>query len=128
LTPVFFTDPDLGKLVPELLQEAGINVEKHSDHFPDDVKDDDWLTQVGRNGWFCLTHNKRIRYRPNERDAVMHAGVSLRAPGMTHLLTFWWKHRKKTPTVTGRKGNANKARAVPGNGASEGSMRQNPCT
>lgn len=77
MTPVFFTDRDLGKLVPELLQEAGINVEKHSDHFPDDVKDVDWLAQVGLKGWFCLTHNKRIRYRPNERDAVMHAGVGL---------------------------------------------------
>jgi len=34
----------------------------------------------------------------------------------------------ETPAVTGRKGNANKARAVSRNGASEGSMRQNPCT
>jgi hypothetical protein len=35
---------------------------------------------------------------------------------------------EKTPAVTGRKDNADKARAVPRNGASEGSMRQNPCT
>ena len=34
----------------------------------------------------------------------------------------------KTPTVTGRKGNADKARAVSRNGASGGSMRQNLCT
>jgi len=34
----------------------------------------------------------------------------------------------KTSAVTGRKGNANKARAVSRNGASGGSMRQNPCT
>jgi hypothetical protein len=34
----------------------------------------------------------------------------------------------KTPAVTGRKGNANKARAAARNGASEGSMRQNLCT
>jgi hypothetical protein len=34
----------------------------------------------------------------------------------------------KPPAVTGRKGNTNKARAVPRNGLSGGSMRQNPCT
>jgi hypothetical protein len=34
----------------------------------------------------------------------------------------------KLPAVTGRKGNANKARAVSRDGASGGSMRQNPCT
>ena len=34
----------------------------------------------------------------------------------------------KIPAVTGRKGHADKARAVSRNGASEGSMRQNPCT
>ena len=34
----------------------------------------------------------------------------------------------ETPAVTGRKGNANKARAVSRNGASGGSMRQNLCT
>ena len=36
--------------------------------------------------------------------------------------------RHKPPAVTERKGHANKARAVFSNGASEGSMRQNPCT
>jgi len=34
----------------------------------------------------------------------------------------------KSPAVTGRKGNANKARAGFRNGPSGGSMRQNPCT
>ena len=34
----------------------------------------------------------------------------------------------KMPAVTGRKGHANKARAASRNGASGGSMRQNPCT
>jgi hypothetical protein len=35
---------------------------------------------------------------------------------------------EKSPAVTGRKGNANKARAGSRNGPSGGSMRQNPCT
>ena len=77
LTPVFFTDRDLGKLVPNLLRRAGISVERHSDHFPHDEKDEIWLSEVGRKGWFCLTRDKGIRYKPNEKDAVMRAGVGL---------------------------------------------------
>jgi len=45
---------------------------------------------------------------------------------LTELLVQAGSH--KTPAVTGRKGHGNKARAVSRNGASEGSMRQNPCT
>ena len=45
---------------------------------------------------------------------------------LTELLAQAGSH--KMPAVTGRKGHANKARAVSRNGTSEGSMRQNPCT
>jgi len=77
LTPVFFTDRDLGNLFPEQLITAGIRVERHSDHFAPDATDEDWLTRVGRHGWFCLTHDRRIRYKPNQIDAVMRGGVGL---------------------------------------------------
>jgi hypothetical protein len=43
---------------------------------------------------------------------------------LTELLAQDGSH--KTPAVTGRKGHANKARAVSRNGASEGSMRAEP--
>jgi hypothetical protein len=36
-----------------------------------------WLAAVGAGGWIALTHNRRIRYTPNERDAVMRHGVAL---------------------------------------------------
>jgi hypothetical protein len=29
-----------------------------------------WLEEVGKRGWIALTHDRRIRYKPNERDAV----------------------------------------------------------
>jgi hypothetical protein len=45
---------------------------------------------------------------------------------LAELLAIAGSH--KTPAVTGRKGNADKARAVSRNGASEGSMRQDLCT
>lgn len=74
---VLFCDRDLGKLFPTLLRDAGLVVETHADHFSDNESDDRWLAEVGRRGWYALTHNERIRYTPNERDAVMEAGVGL---------------------------------------------------
>jgi len=32
---------------------------------------------VGKRGWIALTHDRRIRYKPNERDAVIRHGVAL---------------------------------------------------
>lgn len=74
---VFFTDRDLGKQFPNLLLQAGLTVEKHADHFADIAKDEEWLTEVGRRGWYAITHDQRIRYKPNEKAAVMQAGVGL---------------------------------------------------
>jgi len=77
LSSVFFTDRDLGKQFPQILQQGGLTVERHSDHFADNTPDEDWLEEVGRRGWIALTHNLRIRYQPNERDAVIRHGVAL---------------------------------------------------
>ena len=32
---------------------------------------------IGNRGWIALTHNRRIRHMPNERDAVMRHRVGL---------------------------------------------------
>ena len=77
MSRTFFTDRDLGNSFPERLRDAGIRVEKHADHFRHDADDADWLPQVGSNGWFVLTHDQRMRYRPAERDAIMMANVGL---------------------------------------------------
>ncbi|HEU4365091.1 MAG TPA: hypothetical protein VFT13_06450, partial [Candidatus Krumholzibacteria bacterium] len=73
----YFTDRDLGNLFPALLSAAGITVKRHDDHFGPATPDEAWLRKVGARGWFVLTHDARIRYKPNERDAVMAAGVGL---------------------------------------------------
>jgi hypothetical protein len=52
-------------------------VERHADHFAPATPDAVWLEEVGRRGWIALTHDRRIRYKPNERDAVMRHGVAL---------------------------------------------------
>jgi PIN like domain len=77
LSVVYFTDRDLGKRFPEILKSAGITVELHQDHFAPDTPDEVWLEAVSRRGWIALTHDRRIRYKPNERDAVIGHGVAL---------------------------------------------------
>jgi len=73
----FFTDRDLGHQFPELLSRAGIAVEPHDAHFVPDTTDEAWLREIGTRGWYAVTHDSQIRFKPNERDAVMTAGVGL---------------------------------------------------
>ena len=74
---IYFTDRDLGKRFPETLAAAGLVVERHHDHFAPDCPDPEWLEAVGRRGWVAITHDRRIRYKPNELAAVMRHGVGL---------------------------------------------------
>jgi hypothetical protein len=77
LSFVYFTDRDLGKRFPEILKSGGVKVERHADHFTHDTPDETWLEAVGKRGWIALTHDRRIRYKANERDAVIRHGVAL---------------------------------------------------
>lgn len=77
MSVVYFTDRDLGLQFPKILQDAGLAVERHRDHFAPDATDEQWLAFVGRKGWVALTHNSRIRYTPNEKQAVMSHRVRL---------------------------------------------------
>ena len=77
MTLVYFTDRDLGLRFPEILKNAGLTVERHRDHFRHDAADEDWLAEIGRRDWVALTHNSRIRYTPNEKEAVLRHRVRL---------------------------------------------------
>jgi hypothetical protein len=77
LSFVYFTDRDLGKRFPEILKSGGLTVERHADHFAHDTPDETWLKEVGKRGWIALTHDRRIRYKPNELSAVTQHGVAL---------------------------------------------------
>lgn len=74
---VYFTDRDLGLRFPEILRDAGLTVERHRDHFRDDAADEEWLAEAGRRGWVAVTHNSRIHYTPNEKEAVIRHAVRL---------------------------------------------------
>lgn len=77
MTRCYFTDRDLGKQFGAILKAGGLTVEHHIDHFAPDTPDEVWLAEVGRRGWIALTHDRRIRYKPNERAAVMRHRVGL---------------------------------------------------
>jgi len=77
LKVVFFTDRDLGTRFPDILAAAELKVERHRDHFPPDCPDEDWLSAVGRRGWVAVSHDQRIRYKPNELAAVVRHRVTL---------------------------------------------------
>jgi predicted nuclease of predicted toxin-antitoxin system len=75
---VFFLDRSLGsKHVAHALRAAGVTVEIHNDHFPQDARDEIWLPEVGKRGWVVLTKDDRIRYRSAEFAAVIDAHVAL---------------------------------------------------
>lgn len=77
MSRVFFTDRDLGKRFPEILGAAGLQVERHANHFAPDCPDPVWLEEVGKRGWVAVTHDTRIRYKPNELAAVIDHRVAL---------------------------------------------------
>lgn len=65
-----------GKILA-VLANAAVQVERHLDHFPRGTPDEDWLPLVGVNGWALLTTDKRIRYRTNEKQAVIKHNVRM---------------------------------------------------
>ena len=77
MSRVFFTDRDLGKQFPAILADAGLRVERHADHFAPNCPDEEWLESVGQREWVVVTHDSRIRYKPNEMAAVVRHRVAL---------------------------------------------------
>ncbi|HEX5409670.1 MAG TPA: hypothetical protein VFW89_07880 [Gemmatimonadaceae bacterium] len=77
MSVVYFTDRDLGKQFPNILSTAGLSVERHCDQFAPNCPDEEWLAEIARRGWVALTHDRRIRYKPNELAAVKTHRVSL---------------------------------------------------
>jgi predicted nuclease of predicted toxin-antitoxin system len=72
----FFLDRQLGRYkMADVLRNAGLNVEIHDDHFPQNATDPEWLTAAGKKNWIVVTRDERIRYRVAERQAIRRAKV-----------------------------------------------------
>ncbi len=77
MSRVYFIDRDLGKQFPRILAEAGIAIERHGDLFQPEGSDEEWLEHCGTKGRIAVSHNIRIRYVPNELEAVKRFKVPL---------------------------------------------------
>jgi hypothetical protein len=65
----------MGRAIGRRLQAEGLHVELHDDHFQQGTPDTVWLAVVGDRNWIVLTKDTRIRHRPTEKQALLHAGV-----------------------------------------------------
>ncbi len=73
---VYFIDRSLGRhLIANALRGAGVRVEVHDDHFPQDAADEVWIERVGAAGWLAVTKDRNIRYRTAEIEAVKRHGA-----------------------------------------------------
>jgi len=66
----FFVDHDLSPQLANGMTALGEDVVHLTEIFPDSAKDLEYLPRVGSEGWFLVTRDKRIRYRPAERAAL----------------------------------------------------------
>lgn len=103
--PELFLDRSLGRRqVPDLLRGAGIRLRTLSEVYgipaDEEVADVEWLELAGTRGWAVLMKDERIRYRPAERQALVHHGVkafcltsgNLRAAKMAELFLASMAH------------------------------------
>jgi hypothetical protein len=62
---------------PDIPRGAVLKVERHADHFRHNTPDAEWLQEIGKREWIAISHDSRIRYKPNELQTVMQYGVAL---------------------------------------------------
>lgn len=72
---MIFIDASLPKSVADELKRVREDVIFKHDIFRPGTDDPVWLRRVGIEGWLAITHDKHIRTRPGEREAIMRYGV-----------------------------------------------------
>ncbi len=65
-TMKFIFDENLALQLAHGMKEFGEPVLHTIDEFGEGVPDHEWLPIVGERGWYVITRDKRIRYRPDE--------------------------------------------------------------
>jgi hypothetical protein len=76
--PVFFVDRCLGTgIVAAALRNAGLTIEVHDKHFPQNEADTVWLPNVGQRGWVVLTEDRHIKTRFLELSAMLLANTHM---------------------------------------------------
>lgn len=68
---MIFIDRSIPRSVAEALKLVREDVRWLEDEFAHDVPDADWLREVGSRGWLVIGRDRRIRYRPAEKQAIL---------------------------------------------------------
>ncbi len=72
---MIFIDASLPRTVADELKKVRDDVIFKHDIFVPGTDDSVWLRRVGVEGWLAITHDKHIRTRTGERDAIMRHSV-----------------------------------------------------
>lgn len=68
---MIFVNGSMPRSVADELKKVGKDAKAKIELFPQDAKDPVWLREVGVNGWLAITHDKHIRSRPGEVQAII---------------------------------------------------------
>ncbi len=71
----FFIDNNLSRGLANGMRAFGEDVIHITEIFPEDADDTEYLPRVGSEGWFLVTRDLRIRYRPAEKMALQQHQV-----------------------------------------------------
>ena len=99
----FLVDECLGMhIVPDALESALIDGEaviRFTDILERGAKDEVWLRKAGSAGYVIITKDGRIRFRPNERAALIESGAVAFAVGNAPGSAMAEKLVRAMPTI-----------------------------
>ncbi|SRR6266536_2274987 len=72
---MIFFDRSIPKSIAEALKHVRSDVRWLEDEFIHSTPDTEWLREVGIRGWLVIGRDKRIRYRPAEKQAIIDNSV-----------------------------------------------------
>lgn len=68
---MIFVDGSVPRSVADELRKIGKDARAKIELFVPYTKDPEWLEAAGKNGWLVVTHDKYIRKRPGELQAIL---------------------------------------------------------
>jgi len=104
----FFIDNNLSEQLARGMAEFGEDVVHLKKFFAADTDDEVWLERIGSEGWFLITRDDRVRFRPAELTALKEnrvgafflAGKNLNRCQLIQQLVRNWprikEHAKRT--------------------------------
>jgi predicted nuclease of predicted toxin-antitoxin system len=72
---MIFIDRSIPRGAADIVKRARSDCCWLEDLFAHDAAEDVWLARAGDEGWIVLTHDKKVRRRQAEREAIMEHGV-----------------------------------------------------